>query len=100
MQVDEPITDEVPAGHGEHEEDPMAMYIPAGQERCVGAAVVGVFVGTVVGVVVGALVSVFVGELVGVIVGAVGAVVGFFVGVKVDALITVHSDEPGMEYDV
>ena len=102
-QVDEPVLDDVPAGHTAHEV-PETRYIPAAQEYCVGraegAAVVGdlegvpvgVFVGSNVGAAVGNAEGVAVGVIVGSNVGAAvgdaeGMAVGVFVGSNVGAAV-------------
>ena len=81
--MDEPVLDDVPAGHTAHEV-PGTRYIPAAQEYCVGRAEGAAVVGDLEGVAVG----VFVGSNVGAAVGnAEGVAVGVFVGDDVGAAV-------------
>jgi ABC-type amino acid transport substrate-binding protein len=83
VQNDEPILDDVPAGHTAHEV-PGTRYIPAAQEYCVGRAEGAAVVGDLEGVAVG----VFVGSNVGAAVGDTeGVAVGVFVGSNVGAAV-------------
>ena len=73
VQVDEPIIDDVPAGHIAHEV-PWTKYVPAAQENCVALAVgnaVGNAEGVAVGVIVGSNVGAAVGNAEGVAVGVI-----------------------------